>query len=244
MTLTVLGCFGGLPAPGGATSGYLVSEGYYHLLIECGSGVVSRLQEYIEIRKLNAVLISHYHYDHFCDFGVLQYARLVHSQIGERMGCLPIYAPDCNATFFQMLSAAPYTKGIAYTAGKALKIGPFSLSFFRCDHPIECYAMRIRADGKSIFYTADTAYSSYLVQAARDCDLLIADSSLYPNHDGTVVGHMSSVQAAKMATDAQAKELLLSHLPAYGDRQALLRSVSSAYNGPASLAESGCVKTI
>ncbi|AYF41770.1 MBL fold metallo-hydrolase [Ethanoligenens harbinense] len=244
MTLTILGCWGGFPRPGGATSGYLISHGLYHVLIDCGSGVVSRLSQHIEIKRLNAVFLSHYHYDHFCDVGVLQYARMVHSQIGERMGCLPIYAPACDRGCFSSLAMPPYTQGIAYQNGGSVRVGPLTVTFFRSSHPLECYAMRIQVDNKTIFYTADTAYSEHLVQAARGCDLLIAESSLYPGHDGTEVGHMTSEQAAKMAHCAGAKELILSHLPAYGHVQFLLQGISDQYDGPVALATEGLIRKL
>ena len=38
MKLTVLGCNGPYPAPGGACSGYLLQEGDTGVLLDCGAG--------------------------------------------------------------------------------------------------------------------------------------------------------------------------------------------------------------
>ena len=88
MKLTVLGRYGPYPAPGGATSGYLVESGGTRLLLECGSGVVSNLLRVCPATALAGVMLSHLHMDHAGDLGVLRYAL-------EAAGAqLPAVAPD------------------------------------------------------------------------------------------------------------------------------------------------------
>jgi len=74
MKLTVLGCCGPYPAAGGACSGYLLEEDGYRVLIDCGNGVLSRLQQHLKSWELEAVLLSHLHFDHTADLMVLRYA--------------------------------------------------------------------------------------------------------------------------------------------------------------------------
>ena len=74
MKLTVLGCYGPYPAAGGACSGYLLEHEGFAVLIDCGNGVLSRLQEFIEPSKLKAIIISHLHSDHCSDLFILRYA--------------------------------------------------------------------------------------------------------------------------------------------------------------------------
>src|SRR5699024_12774482 len=84
MKVTIIGFWGGYPAAGGATSAYLVEEKDFKLLVDAGSGSLSKLQNYINISDLDAVIVSHYHHDHVADIGVLQYAKLVGSRSEER----------------------------------------------------------------------------------------------------------------------------------------------------------------
>ncbi|MGG5833061.1 MBL fold metallo-hydrolase, partial [Bacillus pumilus] len=65
-------------------------------LVDCGSGVLSKLQQYIDIEELDAVLLSHYHHDHIADIGPLQYAKLVGYHLGKSSGPLPIYGHTGN----------------------------------------------------------------------------------------------------------------------------------------------------
>ncbi len=48
LALTVLGCDGGYPGPGGAGSGYLVSADGAHLCLDLGPGTLARMQERID----------------------------------------------------------------------------------------------------------------------------------------------------------------------------------------------------
>ena len=76
MRWTVLGCQSPFPGPGGGTPGYLLEVEEKKILVDCGSGVLSRLGNYLALHELDAVWLSHLHHDHIADFFVLQYAML------------------------------------------------------------------------------------------------------------------------------------------------------------------------
>src|SRR6185295_15028853 len=64
--LTVVGCSPAWPNPGGAQSGYLV-EGSGRLLLDCGPGVLPRLREQDGWPRVDAIVITHFHLDHWGD---------------------------------------------------------------------------------------------------------------------------------------------------------------------------------
>src|ERR1700722_14911647 len=66
-TLTVLGCDGSWPGPGGAGSGYLVQAGGTTLLLDAGPGPFAALQGWIDPAGIAAVVLSHSHPDHWSD---------------------------------------------------------------------------------------------------------------------------------------------------------------------------------
>ena len=47
MKLTILGNRGPYPTPNGACSGYLLESEKTHILIECGTGVLAKMQHHI-----------------------------------------------------------------------------------------------------------------------------------------------------------------------------------------------------
>ncbi|WP_156288821.1 MBL fold metallo-hydrolase [Oceanobacillus salinisoli] len=240
MKFTVIGFWGGYPAMDGATSSYLLEKDNFSLWIDVGSGSLSKLQKYKHVSELDAVLVSHYHHDHIADIGVLQYARLIEYYVTGNDTILPIYGHTEDREGFQSLTHT-YTKGIAYHPNETLQIGPFSITFLKTNHPVPCYGMRI-TDGQSVIvYSADSSYQEEWGTFAEDADLFISDCNYYAGQDGSKAGHMNSEEAGKIAAQANVKQLLLSHLPQYGDRKKLVEEAKQQYDGRVQLAKEGFV---
>lgn len=238
--LTVIGYWGAYPASQEATSGYFLEKDEYKLLIDCGSGVLSRMQPTIQVMDLDAVILSHYHFDHVADIGVLQYARKVNNMLQKTNEVLPIYGHDEDKQSFQNLNHE-YTKGIAYHPNQPLNIGPFEIDFLKTNHPVPCYAMRITDGESSIIYTADSSYKEGFISFSQGADLLIADCNFYKGMDGSKPGHMNSVECAHIAKAAGVKELCLSHLPHFGNINQLAQEASEHFDGVIHLASEGLV---
>lgn len=239
--MTVVGFWGGFPEVGEATSGYLFEHDGFRLLVDCGSGVLAQLQNYILPADLDAVLLSHYHHDHVADIGVLQYARLIASLIKGELPQLPIYGHTFDQAAFASLTHEPYTKGFAYNPEEELQIGPFSISFLKTVHPVPCFAMRIAAGGKTVVYTADSSYIEGFVPFTEKADVFICECNMYANQDGSKAGHMNSIEAGEIARDANVGELLLTHLPHTGNPSQLVEEAKQIFNGRVVLAHSGYV---
>ncbi|GAB3790080.1 MBL fold metallo-hydrolase [Virgibacillus kimchii] len=240
MKLTVIGFWGGYPAKNGATSCYLLEKDNFSLMIDAGSGSLSKLQNYISPGDLDAVIISHYHQDHIADIGVLQYARLVNYYVTEEEKVLPVYGHKEDRAGFESLSHK-FTEGYAYDPDGSLKIGPFFITFQKSIHPVPCYGMRITDGEKSIVYTADTSYQEAWFDFAADADLLITDCNFYAGGNAAQAGHMTSEEGGKIAEKAAVKELMLSHLPQFGNHQQLMEEAKQYYQGKIRLAEEGLV---
>ncbi|MCD7034874.1 MBL fold metallo-hydrolase [Metabacillus sp. GX 13764] len=243
MKLTVAGYWGGFPAANEATSGYLLEAEGYKLLIDCGSAVVSQIQNYVSIQDLDAVVLSHYHFDHAADIGPLQYARLVTGMIHKTSEVLPIYGHAYDKEAFAKLTYKSVTKGIAYNPEKELRTGPFTIRFLKTVHPVPCFAMSIEAEGRKVVYTADSSFQDSFIPFAEGADLLISECSLYKNQDGSGPGHLNSIEAGVIAQQARARTLLLSHLPHFGSHSDLIIQAESVYGGRVLLAKSGLTWT-
>lgn len=238
MKMTVIGYWGAYPAIESATSCYLYEQDGFRLLVDCGSGCLSRLQKFMDPTSLDAVLISHYHNDHVADIGVLQYAWLVQNTLKGTEKKLPIYGHPYDTGKFEGLSHQ-FTEGITYDPGRRLEVGPFTVDFHKTHHPVPCYGMRISDGEKKIVYTADTSFSEDWISFAQNTDLLITDTNFYKGMDGAGPGHMTSEEAGKLASGARVKELLLSHLPHFGEHRQLVEEAKERYEGTVSLAHEG-----
>ncbi|GAA0314191.1 MBL fold metallo-hydrolase [Bacillus carboniphilus] len=244
MKLTVVGFRGGYPAKDEATSGYLLEENGFQLLVDCGSAVISQLQRYIQPEELDACILSHYHPDHVADIGILQHARLIQSLLGKEMPNLPIYGHQEDAQGFGQLTYKNLTKGVAYTPSSVLQVGPFKVTFLRTNHPVPCFAMRFEVGEKVIVYTADTSFKEELIEFSKDANILICECNLYKGQDGQAAGHMTSEDAGKLAEEAGVHSLILTHLPHFGNVTQLVQEAKETYKGIVTLAHSGFEVTI
>lgn len=244
MKLRIIGQWGGYPAAGGASAGYLLTHEGCHLLIDCGSGVLSKLQTIVSPEKLDGVMLSHYHADHVADIGVLQHALFVGKMLERHHRTLPIYGHTENKVGFSKLTYKDVTKGIAYEPSETVHIGPFAISFLQTIHPAPCFAMRIETEGKSLVYTGDTAYFEEMAEFAYETDILLCESNFYKGMDGKSAGHMTSSEAGQTAHEANAGRLILTHLPHFGDHEDLKREAAETYRGEIMIAASGMELTI
>lgn len=239
MKIIPIGIWGGFPKANGATSSFLLEHDGFHCLIDCGSGVLSSLQNYLPLEKIDAVVISHYHADHIADIGGLQYSRLIQFYLGNPTPPLPIYGHAEDKEGFLNLSYKEQTVGIEITEEKTVQIGPFTVSFCRTIHPVYCLAMKFTVENRSVVLTADTEWRDELVEFSRDADLLISEANLYEVHLGKAPGHLAGSEAGKLARLSGSKQLLLTHLPLHGDVDDILKAAISEFKGPAELAEVG-----
>lgn len=239
MKLTVIGHWGGFPKAGEASSGYLLEHNGFHLLIDCGSAVLSQLQNYISPDDLDAVIISHYHPDHIADIGVLHHALLISKYVNGYEKTLPIYGHVKDVNSFQSLTYKDISKGIAYIPDQKIEVGPFKIEVLETKHPVACYAMKISVDGKTLIYTADTAYFEELVEFAEGADMLLCESNFYKGMDGAAAGHMTSEEAGSLAKQANVETLILTHLPHFGELQQLVTEAKENFNGQVILASQG-----
>jgi ribonuclease BN (tRNA processing enzyme) len=238
--VTTIGWWGAYPDANEATSGYLLQSEGLNILVDCGSGVISHLQNYIQLQHLDAVVLSHYHWDHVADIGCLQYAARILMDLGKRQKPLAIYghAEDDNLYGLNYLQ---YSKGYAIDPRRPLQLEPLKFSFCRNIHPDPCFSIRIDSDTCCLVYIADTAWTDDLVEIARGADLLVCESSLYDEYRGKIPGHLTAGEAGQIAASAGAKHLVLTHLPHFGDHTRLLKQAAVKFSGKVELAATGKV---
>ncbi len=220
MHLTVLGCYGPYPPAGGACSGYLLQEEGYNLLIDCGNGVLSRLQEHLDFVNLNAVMLSHLHPDHYSDILIMRYGLVMARNSGRRSEPLKIYAPPEPESEYKRL---PYKDNYSIEPvgpGQNFKLGPFNIETESVVHAIPGIAIKIGSASGTLVYSGDTEYFSGLKDFAFGADLFLCEANyLDPDIKANLPNHLSASQAAQIAAGAEVKRLLLTHQHPDRDRE-------------------------
>ncbi len=214
MKLTVLGKYGPFPAPGGACSGYLLECGSKKLLLDLGSGTLSRLLQLQGSLKIDAVLLSHLHSDHMADMLILRYALQQLRSRGQDVPMpLTVIAPDSPEEEFRLLSTSGVFDITAAQDKLRARIDDITITLHRMTHPVPTYAFSITHEGRKLFYTGDTGWREDLTELCRGADLLLADTCFTDaDRKYAVSAHLTASEAGRIAREAGVKQLVCTHL--------------------------------
>ncbi|HET9691413.1 MAG TPA: MBL fold metallo-hydrolase [Acidimicrobiales bacterium] len=240
LALTVLGCDGSYPGPGGACSGYLVTCATTTVWLDAGPGTLAALQTHIDMRELDAVVLTHEHADHWSD---LEHFAVACKWYLGRTG-VPVHAPaDLIAAARRRLGevdldGARVLDWRPTTPDEQLSIGAMTFTFSRTDHPVQTFAVRVDAHGRSLGYSADTGPRWPLSALGPDLDLAVVEATWLADHERDGAPHLSARQAGATARAAGAARLVLTHVLPTVPRAAAEDEAEAAFGGPVEVA--GC----
>jgi ribonuclease BN (tRNA processing enzyme) len=263
LRITVLGKSPSWQDVGGACSGYLVQEGDFTLLIDCGNGVFSKLRRFCDYVDVGAVLISHLHADHFLDLIPFAYALTyaprqqpvpVAGWPGTISPARPqLYAPVGATKFFRHVVGCWGNEDLIenafalheYDAPDELAIGPFTVRFCEVPHYTPTYAVQVAANGSGkLTYSADCSPNKDLVAFARDTDVLLIEATLPRPERTGVRGHLTPAEAGEVGRLARARQLVLTHFSDELDSDWARSEAAGAFGNGVELAHEGAVYTI
>src|SRR5215831_18123185 len=160
MRLHVVGCSPAWPNPGGAQSGYLVEEDGRRLLLDCGPGVLPRLRRLESWPQVDAVVITHFHLDHWGDLVPWAFGAM----FGAGRGAAPpeLWLPPhgvetlswfgdrfgVNGMFGDVFGLREYEPGVSFTAA-GLEVHAAALPHF--DHAT--YGLRVSDGSTTLAYS-------------------------------------------------------------------------------------------
>jgi ribonuclease BN (tRNA processing enzyme) len=239
--VTVIGMSGTFPGPHSGCSSYLVEHDGFRLLLDIGNGSIGALQDACGLLGPDAVAISHLHGDHYLDLITYTYARryhpegaaaklAVHGPSTIRKAVEGAYVTDVSDLLDQVYDFQP----VADEGTR--QVGPFEVEFIRVNHPVETYAMRVSAEGKTVAYSADTGRCEALVDLARDVDLFLCEASYLDGDPNPPDVHLTGLEAGEYATRAGVKHLVLTHLVPWGDESRTLAEAQRSFSGQMSVA--------
>jgi ribonuclease BN (tRNA processing enzyme) len=242
MEITILGCGGGVPRPGGALCGQLVSHGERRIWVDAGSGTLGVLLRYAGIADIDTVVISHRHFDHFLDLYPFAYARekLAETQPGTPRFRL-IGPPDFLAHAERLTGPGGLDDVLDWTPlelGGSTPIGDVTLDTASMRHGVPTLGMRFTAGGRTIAYSADTGPCDALVDIGRDADVLVCEATYGAGEPGEPM-HLSARQAGEHAERAGARSLVLTHTWYQHDLDEVVAAARAVYGGDVAAATAG-----
>jgi phosphoribosyl 1,2-cyclic phosphodiesterase len=247
------GVRGSIPTPvqenlgfGGNTACLEVRSGEGDLLmIDAGSGArqfgLELAAEFAGASLDLHLLFTHFHWDHIqglpffaplagrsncVTFHSARPVEEVHEILREQMR--KPYYPICLEDF-------PAKKEFAETGCQPTRVGSIVIHPFSLNHPQGATGYRMEADGAVIVHASDlehgdARFDSILRDHAQGADVLIYDAQYSPEEYESKKGwgHSTWLEAARVARDAQVKQLILFHHDPGHDDQTVQRFVDHA----------------
>ena len=252
MRLTIVGCSGSLAGPGSPASCYLIQAEHggrsWNIVLDLGSGALGALQRHLDLKDIDAVVLSHLHADHCLDLCGLYVAQKYSPTVAARTR-IPVYGP--RGTGERMARAYDMTPpdGMNHEFDfrelvdrQAVRIGPFTVTPHLVCHPAEAYGIRVEADGEVLAYTGDTDTCDGLNMLFRNTTLVLADSAFIDGRDQAQGIHLSGSRAAQAGVDAGGvSRLMLTHMPPWNDPAVCRAQAEAVWSGEVELAEPDAV---
>ena len=259
MQITVLGKSPSWQDAGGACSGYLVQEGDFALLLDCGNGVFSKLRDHRDYVDVDAVLISHLHADHFLDLVPFSYAL----SYAPRQQPVPVagwpgtseparpalYAPAGATEVFRQIVGCWGNENLIegafdlqeYEPWDELEVGPFAVRFCEVPHYTPTFAVELASNGGRLTYSADCSPNDELVKFAHGTDLLLIEATLpRPERTGER-GHLTPCEAGEHGKRAGARKMVITHFSDELDPDWARHEAANAFGDRVELAQEGAV---
>ncbi|WP_446664416.1 MBL fold metallo-hydrolase [Flexivirga sp. B27] len=253
MKLTVVGCSGSFAGPDSPASCYLVQAEHegrtWNIALDMGNGALGTLQRFIDPLELDAVVLSHLHPDHCADLSGLHVVLRYHP-VHPQSVTVPVWGP--RGTGLRVARAAGVTDEEANDPsvlepefdfrdlgdGASFTVGPFTVTAYRVNHPVEAFGLRVEAGGKVLAYTGDTDSTPALTPLLTGADIALADSAFCDERDDAEGIHLSGRRAAEAAVAAGGvRRLMLTHIPAWNDPEVCCKQAASVWPGEVELAE-------
>lgn len=229
--------------PGSSGAAYLVRSARAAILLDLGQGSFPRLIAEVEPSRLDAVVISHLHPDHFIDLVPLRHylayqlpetrsVRVIApSGLADRIDALHDRAGFTAAT----LACEPMPSG-------PMGVGDLVIEARRVTHTPDSHAIRVaaRADGgPGLVYSGDCGRASDLAPLIRPGDTLLVEVSFGAGPVPAGSQHLNAAAIAELVATTRPGRVLLTHLQMGIDPAPAIAIVGAATDAPVELVEPG-----
>lgn len=239
-TLTILGCDGSHPGPGGAASGYLVQSAAATIWLDAGAGTFAKLQEICYPGTLDAIVLSHEHPDHWSDLeSFAVWSRLQRNAEPFLVLAPPglrersYFAEDRNLEWREIEASA------------SVEVKDLRCRFAATDHGPPTLAVLIEKatpelDARPFAYSADTGPEWSVEEFGQEVGTFLCEATYTKDQEGPLK-HLSGRQAGIMAHQAGVAELVVTHRWPSVAAEPLALEAAEAFGRPVYQAAPGIV---
>ncbi len=242
MNIVILGAGTIVPATGRSPSGLYARIGGEHVLLDAGPGTLQRLHRAgVTFLDVDRLFLTHFHVDHCLDLVSLLFAMRLPDP--ARTKPCTVYGPkglkslyrQLNAAYQRWLEPKSYRLMLKELGQTRLRCGSFTVTTRRMSHASgQALGYRLEAGGKSLVYSGDTDVCKEIVELGQRADVLILECSA--TDERKVVGHLTPSECGRIAAEAGARRLVLTHFYPVFVGYDIRARVRRAFRGPLTLA--------
>ncbi|MBI4495302.1 MAG: MBL fold metallo-hydrolase [Deltaproteobacteria bacterium] len=245
MELFVLGSGSGVPNPERGPSGLALSSPPHLLLLDGGGGSLWQMARLgLDYRRVDLFGLTHFHPDHASDLVPFLFALNYGSDL-PRTRPLHLLGPPglhrlhhlLQEAFGRWIEARTYPLQFHEMEEGRLSLPGLEVESRPMRHSTAAVGFRVEARGRSLVYSGDTDYCENIILLGREADLLILECS-FPD-ERKVEGHLTPSLAGRIAREAGARRLLLTHFYPVFQGVDIAGECRREYSGPILLAEDG-----
>jgi ribonuclease BN (tRNA processing enzyme) len=235
--LTILGS-GTNVHPKRAAAGYVIRTDQTLLLDFGPRTLMNLMQTGVNRHRIEYILFSHYHSDHFADFIPFFFDAVFYSNYLGTRPDLTLIGPRGTTRLFRTLIAtlpgfkkARFKTRFKEVADRAFRIGNTTVLPQSVTHSpgLHCLGYRVEYRGKAFAYSGDAQYCRSLVRLCRDVDLAVLDCSFPANKPGK--GHLHAGECGQVAAEAGVSRLILSHFYPIAERYNVREQAGERFGG-------------
>jgi ribonuclease BN (tRNA processing enzyme) len=220
VSITIVGAGDAFCSGGHPHAAYLFEGGGSTFLVDCGPTVLLAMkQRGIDTARLDFVVVSHLHGDHF---GGLPFLLLEYMYERPRERPLLIVGPprieERTWELFHALyrdvtpEALPFPlQFLELVPERPSMVGAIEIVGVQVPHQVEdtSLALRFTVDGKRVVYSGDSPWVDRFRELARDADLFLCECTAYASPLGR---HIEYRTLRPVAQDLGCRRLVLIHL--------------------------------
>jgi len=213
MDLVFLGTNGWYDNRDGNTVCAVLRTKKYDIVLDAGNGLY-KLDQFIDGKKPVILLLSHFHIDHIAGLHTLVKFKFKKGlTICGGRGARRILGKFVARPFTVPLRDLPYPMRLLELPKEAGEL-PFKVSTLPLEHADPVLGYRLELEGKTVTYITDTGPCPNALKLARGADLLITECANLPGEFNPGWPHFNPETAGRLALDAGAKRLVMTHFSA------------------------------
>lgn len=241
LTLTVLGASAAWSqTPCRPSSSYLIEHADAALILDLGQGSLGSLFAHRDPSSVTAIAISHMHADHHVDLVPLRNLLRFGYDEPRRVG---LHVPhELRRRYDAFLGEDDFLADLAgpeLTAG-TFTVGPFEVRAQPVTHSLHSFGFRVSLagspDGPGLVYSGDCGVADDLLPLIREGDTLLCEAFWSTREPIADAMHLDAHEAARIASEARAGSLLLTHVLDAHDPAAAVDAARRTFAGPVELA--------